>query len=173
MEEQKNNFIKAYEENADALFRHCLFNIRDREVAKDVLQDTFTKTWNYVVGGGQILNLKAFFYQTMKNLIIDYYRKKKSVSLDALSEDENFDPPAPVEVSIEEHSESLLAFRLLDKIPEEFKSVIVMRCVQELSFREISELTGEPENTVAVRYHRAIKKIKKLFNHDEPVQEYN
>lgn len=167
MEEIKNNFIRAYEENADALFRHCLFNIRDREVAKDILQDTFTKTWNYMVGGGQILNLKAFFYQTMKNLIIDYYRKKKAVSLDTLREDENFDPPEHVEVSIEEHTESILAFRLLDKIPGEFKEVIMMRCVNGLSFREISHITGEPENTVAVRYHRAIKKIKKLFNHDE------
>jgi DNA-directed RNA polymerase specialized sigma24 family protein len=51
MEDQKNNFVKAYDENADALFRHCLFNINDREAAKDVLQNTFTKTWNYIVGG--------------------------------------------------------------------------------------------------------------------------
>lgn len=166
MEEATNNFVKAYDENADALFRYCLFNIRDREIAKDILQDTFTKTWNYIVGGGQILNTKAFFYQTMKNLIIDYYRKKKSVSLDALSEDENFDPPASVEVSIEEHSESMLTFELLHKIPKEYKDVIMMRCVQELSFKEISGITGEPENTVAVRYHRAIKKVKKLYNHE-------
>jgi RNA polymerase sigma-70 factor (ECF subfamily) len=117
-------------------------------------------------GRGKVDNLKAFFYKTMKNLIIDYYRKKKAVSLDVLREDENFDPVAPVEVSIEEHSESLIAFLLLDKIPAEFKDIIVMRCVQELSFKDISHITGEPENTVAVRYHRAIKKIKKLFNHE-------
>lgn len=166
MEEQKNNFIKAYEENADALFRHCLFNVRDREIAKDIVQDTFVKTWNYIVEGGEVLNLKAFFYHTMKNLIIDYYRKKKAVSLDALREDENFDPSAQVEVSIEEYSESLIAFKLLDKIPSEFKEVVVLRCVQELSFREISEIIGESENTVAVRYHRALKKIRKLFNHE-------
>ncbi len=164
MEDTKNNFIKAYEEHVDALFRHCLFSVRDKETAMDIVQDTFAKTWNYIVGGGEIQNIRAFLYKIMKNLIIDYYRKKKTDSLDAMQEDENFDPPAVVDVSIEEHSESMIAFKLLDKIPKEHKDVIVMRCVEGLSFKEISHITNEGENTVAVRYHRGLKKVKELFN---------
>ncbi|MES2060049.1 MAG: RNA polymerase sigma factor [Patescibacteria group bacterium] len=164
MEETKNNFVKAYEEHVDALYRYTMFNVRDKESAKDIVQNTFTKTWNYIAMGGEIDNIKAFLYKTLKNLIIDYYRSKKSASLDTLMEDEYFDPPAPVEVSIEEHAESLLAFKLLDKIPAEYKEVIMLRCVEGLSFKEIAHVLSEAENTVAVRFHRALKKVKELFH---------
>jgi RNA polymerase sigma-70 factor (ECF subfamily) len=164
MEDIKDNFIKAYEANVDALYRYAHFNIKDKEVAKDIVQSTFTKTWNYIAMGGEIKNIKAFFYKTLKNLIIDHYRLKKAVSLDNLAEDEFFDPPAPVDVSIEEHSEAMLAFMLLDLIPAEHKEIIVMRSVQELSFKEIAHVTGETENTVAVRFHRAMRKVRDLYN---------
>jgi len=164
MEDIKGNYIKAYDEYVDALFRYASFNVRDRETAKDIVSDTFAKTWSYIAGGGQIENMKAFLYRTLKNLIIDHYRAKKAISLDALTEDEHFDPVAEVEISIEEHSESMLAFGLLDRIPKEYKDIVVMRCVQGLSFREIAHITSEQENTVAVRFHRALKKVKDLFN---------
>ncbi|MFA6050186.1 MAG: RNA polymerase sigma factor [Candidatus Paceibacterota bacterium] len=166
MEDIKGNYIKAYDEYVDALFRYASFNVRDRETAKDIVSETFTKTWSYIAGGGQIENMKAFLYRTLKNLIIDHYRAKKAVSLDTLAEDEHFDPAAEPEVSIEEHAESMLAFGLLDQIPQEYKDVVVMRCVQGLSFREIAVITSEQENTVAVRFHRALKKVKDLFNRE-------
>ena len=166
MEDTKESFIKAYDEHVDALFRYASFNVRDRETARDIVSETFTKTWSYVAKGGQIENMKAFLYRTLKNLIIDHYRSKKSVSLDALAEDERFDPVAEVEVSIEEHAESRLAFGLLDKIPKEYKDVVVMRFVQGLSFREIADITEEEENTVAVRFHRALKKVKELWSRE-------
>jgi len=170
METTKANYIKAYDQYVDALFRYASFNVRDRETAKDIVSETFAKTWSYIAGGGQVDNMKAFLYRTLKNLIIDHYRAKKSVSLDALSEDEHFDPVADPDVSIEEHAESMLAFGLLSQIPAEYKDVVVMRCVQGLSFREIANITSEQENTVAVRFHRALKKVKDLWNRESEVE---
>ena len=77
-------YLAAFEENADALFRHASYRVSDRERARDLTQDTFLKTWDYLSGGGEIRNFKSFLYRTMHNLIIDEYRKKKSSSLDAL-----------------------------------------------------------------------------------------
>lgn len=164
IEDIKSKFIKAYDEHVDALFRYASFNVRDREIAKDLTQETFTKTWNYIASGNQVDNLKAFLYKTLKNLIIDYYRLKKPISLDTLVEEENFDPAASEEVSIEEESDSKIAFGLLDSIPRQYKEIVLMRCVEGLSFREIAEITSEEENTVAVRFHRALKKLRELFN---------
>lgn len=163
-EDTKARFIKAYDEHVDALFRYASFNVRDRETAKDIVQETFTKTWSYIAGGNQVDNLRAFLYKTLKNLIIDYYRLKKPISLDTLAEEENFDPAAPVEVSIEEESDSKIAFGLLNSIPRQYKEIVLMRCVEGLSFREIAEITSEEENTVAVRFHRALKKLRDIFN---------
>jgi len=164
MEDIKAKYIKAYEEHADALFRYASFNVSERETAKDIVAETFTKTWTYIAKGGEIDNMKAFLYRTIKNLIIDHYRSKKSVSLDMLSEDEHFDPASEPEVTIEESSEGKMAWGLLDQIPAEYKEVVVLRYMQGLSFREIAHIMDEQENTVAVRYHRAIKKVKELFN---------
>lgn len=166
LEKITTSFTEAYEQNADALFRYAFFNVSNRELAKDLVQETFTKTWDYVASGKVITNLKAFLYKIMKNLIIDYYRSKKTSSLDILIEEENFDPPAENDdqEKAETRLDARIAFSILDKIPKEYREVIMMRCVEELSFKEIAYITEETENTVAVRYHRGLKKVKEIFN---------
>jgi len=74
----KNDFTSAYEEFADAIFRHCYFRVSDREKAKDIMQEVFVRTWNYVVEGNEINELKSFLYRTAHNLIIDEYRARKN-----------------------------------------------------------------------------------------------
>ena len=44
----ERDFLATYEENANALFRHCLARVRNRELAKDIVQETFTRTWEYL-----------------------------------------------------------------------------------------------------------------------------
>lgn len=164
----EEHFLESYEKHADALFRYALYKTGDRELSKDLLQEALMKTWNYLTGGQNVDNLKAFLYKILNNLIIDHYRKKKADSLDALQED-GFEPEAS-EGSINlDHLDGGRALALLDKIPKQYKDIIVMRCVQDLSFKEISEITGEPENTVTVRYHRGIEKARLYFNHEEQV----
>ena len=77
-------FSDAYEEYKDAIFRHCYFHTFDREQAKDAMQETFIKTWQYLESGHKIDNLRAFLYKVATNLIINAARKKKSVSLEGL-----------------------------------------------------------------------------------------
>ena len=50
------------------------------------MQDTFCKSWDYIQKGGEVRNYKPFLYRILNNLIIDEYRKKKSVSLDEILE---------------------------------------------------------------------------------------
>ncbi len=55
-------------------------------MAKDLVQETYMKTWNSMVKGEDIHNIRAFFYKILGNLVVDHYRKKKTLSLDRLSE---------------------------------------------------------------------------------------
>ncbi len=166
MEDMTQTFLRAYDEHADALFRHCYFKINDRERARDILQDTFTKTWGYMAQGNEINNLKAFLYRTLNNLIIDEYRKKKETSLDEMHE-AGFDPKADDPTSAERRFDAERAILLLNEIDEPYKSALVMRYINELDISEIAEITGESENTVSVHVHRGIKKLKELFNEYE------
>ncbi|MSR71693.1 MAG: RNA polymerase sigma factor [Candidatus Taylorbacteria bacterium] len=161
-------FLDAYKEHTDALFRYCYFKTLNRDEAKDMLQDTFIKTWQYIQGGGEVLNIKAFLYRTAHNIVVDHYRKKKSVSLDELFE-EGFDTShdTPTVQDLENQIDGAEAMKLLDKIPKQYRDLIFMKYVEELSIKEIAEILDEPANNISVKIHRAIEKLKEIYNDRE------
>ncbi|TAK57721.1 RNA polymerase sigma factor [Patescibacteria group bacterium] len=167
MADTQEQFLRAYEKHADALFRYCFFKVSDRETAKDLLQETFTRTWLYISQGGHIINIKSFLYRTLNNLIIDTYRKKKSQSLEELSE-QGFDYSAEPNQRerVENHLDGTQAIKMIRQLPPKYREVLFMRYVQELSLKEISSITKMSVNSVSVQVHRAIEKVKKIFNHE-------
>ena len=106
--------------------------------------------------------MKAFIYRTANNLVIDYYRKKKTDSLDALSDD-GFDPMGDSEEEIIHESEVGIARQVLEKLPPDDREILVFRYIDGLSIKEIAEAIEESENVVSVRLHRALQKAKKIF----------
>jgi len=165
MKEAKESFEQAYALYADALFRYALLKVSDRETAKDVLQDTFKKTWEYIAAGNTITHWRTFLYTAATRLIIDHYRKKKTLSLDLLA-DAGFEPIDPHTVSPEIAIDGEQAIALLGQLPPDYRDAVFMRHVDELSLSEIAEITGESENTIAVRVHRGLQKLKKLFPYE-------
>src|ERR1700685_683804 len=87
----EREFMLAYEDHADALFRHVLLRVREREKAKDIVQDAFSKTWIYLSEGNTIDHIKAFLFRVANNLIVDWARKKKSSSLDIMMDEDGFE----------------------------------------------------------------------------------
>lgn len=158
----EKEFIEACSMHTDSLFRYCFFKVSDREVAKDLVQDTFMKTWNYLTKGEEIDNIRAFFYRILNNLIIDEYRKKKSISLEIL-EESGFEPEFNEVEILENNIDATYALSLLDKIPQMYKDIIVLRYVEDLSIKEIALITNQPENTVSVKLHRGLKKAQEIF----------
>lgn len=165
MNPSKDQFTKAYEEHVDALFRFGLYKLGDHERVKDLVQETFVRTWSYLQGGKDIQQLRPFLYRTLSNLIIDEYRKKKTVSLEVLVE-EGFDPvdSAAPEAGLQYDSER--ALRLVQSLPEAYRDAVYMRYVEGFSLEDIATITGETKNTVTVRVHRGIEKLRKLFEHE-------
>lgn len=156
------DFLRAYDDYADAIFRHCYFRLYDRERARELMQETFARTWRYLVDGGQIDHLRAFLYRTARNLIIDEQRRRTNVSLDEFLE-KGIDL-APVSGKILEVAAD--AHRLLDvihQLPKEYKEVLLLRYVDGLAPREIAHLTGESANVISVRIHRARRRLRQQF----------
>ncbi len=168
----KLRFKEAYDEHSDALFRYAFYKLSDREKAKDVVQDTFVKVWEYLVssesaGGIEITNVKALLYRIATNAIIDNYRKKKELSLEALMDD-GFDPGdmRHSHNTIIDESEADLIIRAVHELEDEDRAVILMRYIDGLTVKEISSITGQRENTVSVRIHRALKMLKDIMKVD-------
>ena len=160
-------FLSAYDTYSDAIFRYSLFRLSDRERALDLTQEVFMKVWKYLAGGGTILNMQAFLYTTARNLVVDEYRHRKpQESLDTLTEETGFEPSFDDTSRLIDSLDGREAVALLGQIPETYGDVLFMRFVQELSLKEMSEVLGETENTIAVRVHRGLSKLKKIFNHE-------
>lgn len=166
-ESKKDNmkaiFMDAYDAHANALFRYGLLRVSDREVALDLVQDAFTKTWDYMIKGNEIINMRAFLYRTLTNLIIDHYRSRKSVaSLETMAEEDGFDPPAPDD-EVESMIDGEQVMKVMRRLPEDYREVIFLRYVEGLSVSEISEAIGVSRTLVAVRVHRGLRKLRALF----------
>lgn len=162
---KEEEFSAAYESFSDALFRHCYFRLYDREKSKDIVQEAFIKTWEYVLKGTEIENTRAFLYKVLNNLIIDEIRKKKALSLEVLLEG-GFQPVDGKEgrKSLENFSDFKDLLKIIHKMEENKKSLLIMRYVDELGPKEIAHILEENENTISVRLNRAIKEVKEIFN---------
>lgn len=164
--------LKAYEDYADAIFRYCFVRIRHRELARDLMQDTFIKTWDYLRNGNQVNNIRAFLYKVANNLIIDYSRKKKEASLDALM-DQGFDASGTEEEVMATTIDAQYVVKMLTRLDEKYRDVIYYRYVDDLPIQEIAEIIGESDNVVSVRLHRGIQQLKKLFPHEQSWTQFN
>ena len=161
---KQEEFLRLYDDYADAIFRHCYLRLGDRERAKDLMQETFMRVWQYVADGTAISYGRALLYRISNNMIIDQYRKKKNISLDVLGE-EGFDPPSredadTIERGIDQHQ---VVKAIRDHLDPRISQVIVMRYVDGLTPKEIAGMIHETENAVSVRIHRGLKKIKELY----------
>ncbi len=172
-------FLDAFEKYGDALFRHALLRISDREKAIDLVHDTYTKVWGYVRNGHQIEQFRPFLYKVLNNLIIDEYRRIKESSLDALFEKEGVDEGTFDDLTGDD-VESLAAtidgkkaFAMLERLPDVYREIITLRFVDQLGPKEISELIEESENVVSVRLHRGLKQLRSLIEEEEKAREEN
>jgi RNA polymerase sigma-70 factor (ECF subfamily) len=158
-------FLDAYDKYADDLYRHVIFRVSDKEQAKELLQETYLKTWEYLKKGNKIDEIRPFLYRVLHNLLIDYLRKKKpQVSLDDLAED-GFDIAHGGRNEEEARIDAKKLLVLLDELDESYRNILVMKYVDDMTIQEIAELTGDQPNSISVRLHRALKKLKEL--HDE------
>ncbi|PIR67166.1 MAG: hypothetical protein COU51_00180 [Parcubacteria group bacterium CG10_big_fil_rev_8_21_14_0_10_36_14] len=157
---EKKQFIKIYDELADGIYRHLYFRVYDGERAKELMQESFTRAWIYITKGRKIDNLKALIYRIATNLAIDESRKKKAVSLDGFIE-------AGFEISITQNNNIIMKaeakelLQTMKKLRDSERNLILMRYINQMGPKEISQILEKSENWVSVNLNRAIKKLKK------------
>ena len=145
--------------------------LSDRDIADDIFQDTFIKVIKTLKSNsyneeGKFL---PWVMRISHNLIIDHYRKNKKMPLFRETEDFSIfsimsdNVPNIESQLITSQVESDLR-KLIEELPEDQKEVLVMRMYQDLSFKEISELTGVSINTALGRMRYAIMNLRKVID---------
>ncbi len=154
----------AHNDYSKGLSAHAFFKVHDHAIGDDLVQDTFMKTWAYLVRGGKIDVMKVFLYHILNHLIVDEYRKHKTTSLDVLLE-KGLEPGVDDSERLFNILDGKAALLLIQRLPERYRKVMRMRYVQDLSLSEMSLITGQSKNTMAVQVHRGLVKLKLLYGH--------
>jgi RNA polymerase sigma-70 factor, ECF subfamily len=167
-------FIKAYDLYVDQLYRFIYFKVGVREEAEDLCSAVFLKTWNYILGDNlkDHKTLKALLYKIARNLIIDHYRKNKAqetVSLNADNAIEIIDEKQGAAEMMELKIDLLVLETRLPELKDEYREILILRFVNELSIKEISEILEKSKGNVRVLIFRALKAFKELLSQDKKI----
>ena len=165
---KKNNLLEviltdAHNDYEKVLHAHAFFKIQNHAMSEDMIQDTFTKTWVYLLNKGKIDNMRAFLYHVLNDLIVDEYRKHKVISLDMLRE-KGFEPRTKNFERLHNILDGKATLLLILRLPEKYQKVMKMRYIEDLSLEEISHIVGKSKGTIAVHVYRGLKKLKLLYS---------
>ena len=119
----KDILTLAHHDYEKGLKARAFFEISDRDISQDLVQNTFIKTWSYLLKGGKIDIMKAFLYHVLDNLIVDQYRKHKTSLLDFLME-KGFEPVAEDEERLLNLFDGKKALLLIARIPKKYQKII-------------------------------------------------
>lgn len=163
-------FNETYDALSDAIFRFCLLKVSDREQALDITQEVFTRLWKELHEKKTVANTRAFLFIVARHLIIDWYRKKKSVSLEGMANEETGEAYEPIDELIHEHiglaAEGRFVIDSINKLSITHRQVIYLRFVEGLSPPDIGEIMGLTANAVSVRINRGLQELRAITGYD-------
>ncbi|MBV2196624.1 RNA polymerase sigma factor [Flavobacterium sp.] len=162
------------ERHQSKIYGFIYSKINDRDLSDDIFQDTFIKVIKTLKS--QSYNEEGKFLpwvmRIAHNLVVDHFRKAKKMPYQRETEEYSiFNYMTDNSLNIEgqiisEQVESDLA-KLLDELPADQKEVLVMRMYQDLSFKEIADLTGVSINTALGRMRYALLNLRKIIEKNQ------
>ena len=170
MADKKQNIIETVGTYGKQLLGFIRGKVGNDEDAEDILQDVWYQFSN-IMNSEPVEQTSAWLYRVARNRIIDKYRRQEPDSLEGMfAEDEesefNFgEILLTTDANPEtEHLRNLFweqLFTALDELPEEQKQVFVLNELEDVSFNEIAERTGEKINTLISRKRYAVLHLRK------------
>ncbi len=136
--------------------------VLDKEESEDIVQDTFLKVYQNRHAYREIAKFSTWIYTITGNLAKTVLRKRRNRKMFFFSrmgpEKKDMDFPSKdrkPENKIERQFDERIIQRAIQKLPEHFRTAIILRDIQELSYEEISNIINAPLGTVKSRINRA------------------
>lgn len=162
--------------NESKLYDYILFVVGNSEIANDIFQDTFVKI---IVNlqEGRYTNSGKFSYWMIRiahNIIMDQYRMQKNENIVEPTHDNDLRNLSVQSVVQSNHEDEIVKTqvlkdvkRLMENLPTPQREVVYMRYYQNLSFKEIAEITGVSINTSLGRMRYAILNMRKMARENQ------
>ena len=154
-----------YQRYVQRIFRFLNAHMNDPKDAEDLAADVFLSVWralpDYREQGTPFLVL---LYRVARNRLVDYYRKSgsdwKNLPIENVVLTDQH--PEPVEVVIKNLEHAELRSYLM-RLREDYRTVLVLRYISELSPREVAQVMNRSVGAVRVLQHRAINSLRELI----------
>lgn len=141
--------------NQEMFYRLAYSYVQNKENALDVVQNAICTALEKCNTIKNPSALRTWFYRVIVNEALQYLRQhKREIACDPHEMKEE-----SYEDKWEEDGKEL--YQKVMELPEKYKTIIVLRFYEELSLKEIAEVTGENISTVKSRLYRALKELGK------------
>lgn len=162
------------ERHQSKIYGFIYSKVIDRDVTEDIFQDTFIKviktlkTKNYSEEG----KFLPWVMRIAHNLIVDHFRKTKKMPFNRDTEEYSVfsimtDNSPNIESRIISEQVEVDLQRLINELPDDQREVLVMRIYDDLSFKEIADLTGVSINTALGRMRYALMNLRKVIEKNQ------
>lgn len=157
--------------NQQKLFNYILFMVHDQEQANDIFQDTFVKIITKLQQGSYTDSGKFSYWMTRiaHNIMMDQFRTQRCeriIEPNADNDLSNLKGAEIMELNMETQMVNSQIMRdvrhMMDNLPAPQREVVYMRMYQDLSFKEIAEITGVSINTALGRMRYAILNLRRM-----------
>ncbi|MCB0634236.1 MAG: RNA polymerase sigma factor [Saprospiraceae bacterium] len=157
--QQIDYFSCLYERYEDRLLRYIKrMATVNHEEAEDILQDAFIKIWRNLNSFDQHLKLSSWIYRIVHNEVVSFWRKKESFGKNRKVEpDDDLFRIDPEESTPDLEELDMLTHEVLELLPLKYKTVLVLKFLEGMSYAEISDVLKKPEGTIATLINRAKK----------------
>jgi len=164
----EQSYVELVNRYRDRLINYIYRFVNDIESAEDIVQDTLVKLYTHKHYYKNIAKFSTWIYTIAGNLAKTELRKKKTRKVTNLSqigpEDKDYELP-----SVEPETDKIVQSEYIEKriqeainkLPLHFKTVTILRDIQELSYEEISKIVDVPLGTVKSRINRARLQLQK------------
>lgn len=150
-----------YDELYDPLFQYIFYLTNNRVLAEEFVQDVFVKYFE----ASNVEQPKAYLYRTARNLVYDYYRRKRLIQWLPLKKDTRVTDNFPQDL-LEQNETNRALYDALAQLKLTYREAIVLRYIEELSVKETAALLGISEVTVKNNTARGLQALRKLLGGD-------
>lgn len=164
---RKNDFAHIIKKYKDPIYYFILKMVRNEDDAMDLAQEAFIKAYNGLSGYEEAYSFKSWLYTIASHHTIDFLRRKKQrKEADLLDTDHDKEYVPMIDSLIKDETLQRLD-REIERLPENYRMVILLKHKEELSIEEIATVMDVPEGTVKVWLHRARNQLKRRMRSNE------
>ena len=161
MENLKKKYSKIYDQYIAKIYRFIFIKVNSQEIAEDLASETFLRGWERLKElDGKIDNLPAFLYQIARNLVVDHYREKNNTTLVSADSSQIADPRNDLGEKVAFDSDLRIILATMTGLSDDYREVINLHYLDDLSIKETAQILNRPEGTVRVMLHRALKELR-------------